>query len=112
MRRSHATTINRLSVAKMMRAILDGPASVFDLMEESGLCYSTVQRFVHALRYQRVVHVARWDRDPMGRPTRACYSVGDKPDAARKTKPRPIVAREYRKRAKQRALQKTWARAA
>jgi hypothetical protein len=110
--KSHATTINRLSVAKMMRCILDGPASVFDLMDESGLCYSTAQRFVHALRHQRVIHVARWDSDTHGRPTRACYSFGDKPNVKRKIKPRPQVAREYRERAKQRALHQAWARAA
>lgn len=110
--RSHATTINRLSVAKMLRALLDGPASVFDLMEESGLCYSTVQRFVYALRYQRVVHVARWDRDTMGRPTRACYSFGDKPNVRRPKKPRSQIVREYNARVKQRALQQSWKRAA
>lgn len=110
--RSHATTINRLSVAKMMRCLLDGPSSVFDLMEESGLCYSTAQRFVHALRHQRVIHVVRWDRDTRGRLTRACYSFGDKADAPRKPKPRSDVVREYVKRAKQRAMQKQWSRAA
>ena len=82
-RKRRPTTINYLSVAALMRALLDGPATVKDLMHESGLSACTCRRYVNALRKARVIHVKLWDVDSYGKRSLASYAIGDKDDAPR-----------------------------
>ncbi|MGQ0710007.1 MAG: helix-turn-helix domain-containing protein [Rhodoferax sp.] len=87
-----------LSVAKVMRALLDGPCSVLELQQVSGLSTSTLHAYMRALRKERVVHISGWEKDATGRDSLRVFQLGAGRDAARKRKPKALVARECRQR--------------
>lgn len=101
-RKRRPTTINYLSVAALMRALLDGPATVKDLMHESGLSACTCRRYVNALRKARVIHVKLWDVDSYGKRSLASYAIGDKDDAPRAPKSNAEREAARRERLRQR----------
>lgn len=99
------STLNHLSAALMMRALMDGPSSVPEIAYETGISYVTVRRYVRALRDRRVIHIAAWDVDARGRRTLAAYSFGDRHDAPRP--PRATAAQRqaaHRERARHMGL--------
>ena len=104
-RKRRPTTINYLSVAALMRALLDGPATVKDLMHESGLSACTCRRYVNALRKARVIHVKLWDVDSYGKRSLASYAIGDKTDAPRN--PKSSAEREAARRERLRQKNRT-----
>ena len=104
-RKRRPTTINYLSVAALMRALLDGPATVKDLMHESGLSACTCRRYVNALRKARVIHVKLWDVDSYGKRSLASYAIGDKDDAPRA--PKSNAEREAARRERLRQKNRT-----
>ena len=104
-RKRRPTTINYLSVAALMRALLDGPATVKDLMRESGLSACTCRRYVNALRKARVIHVKLWDVDSYGKRSLASYAIGDKDDAPRN--PKSSAEREAARRERLRQKNRT-----
>ena len=104
-RKRRPTTINYLSVAALMRALLDGPATVKDLMHESGLSACTCRRYVNALRKARVIHVKLWDVDSYGKRSLASYAIGDKDDAPRT--PKSSAEREAARRERLRQKNRT-----
>ena len=104
-RKRRLTTINYLSVAALMRALLDGPATVKDLMHESGLSACTCRRYVNALRKARVIHVKLWDVDSYGKRSLASYAIGDKDDAPRA--PKSNAEREAARRERLRQKNRT-----
>ncbi len=104
-RKRRPSTINYLSVAALMRALLDGPATVKDLMHESGLSACTCRRYVNALRKARVIHVKLWDVDSYGKRSLASYAIGDKDDAPRA--PKSNAEREAARRERLRQKNRT-----
>ncbi len=104
-RKRRPTTINYLSVAALMRALLDGPATVKDLVHESGLSACTCRRYVNALRKARVIHVKLWDVDSYGKRSLASYAIGDKDDAPRA--PKSSAEREAARRERLRQRNRT-----
>lgn len=92
-----------LSVAKVMRALLDGPCCVRELQQTSGLSTATLHAYMRALRKEGVVHISGWEKDATGRESLRIFKLGPGRDVARQRKPKALVARECRKR-KQEAL--------
>jgi predicted ArsR family transcriptional regulator len=72
-----------LAVAIMVSLLIEGPATVQDIADETGLTEQSVRDYMRAMRKRRAVHVAAWEHDKAGRQTRAAYRLGRKPDAAR-----------------------------
>ncbi len=96
--------ITALSFAKLMKCLLDGPVTYYDMAEETGLHRLTCSRYCAALKKEGVVYVAEWMEDRGGRRTLKGYKIGNKPDAARPPWRRTAaevskVARERRKMA-------------
>ncbi len=104
-RKRRPTTINYLSVAELMKALMNGPATVKDLMHESGLSACTCRRYVNALRKARVIHVKLWDVDSYGKRSLASYAIGDKDDAPRA--PKSSAEREAARRERLRQRNRT-----
>lgn len=77
------TTLNHLSAALLVDALLDGPSSVYDVAAETGVSYCTTRRYIKALRDRRCIHVAEWHTDIRGRRTVRAYKLGRKHDAPR-----------------------------
>lgn len=93
--------INALSFATMMRCLIDAPHTIADLAEETGLHQRCVARYVAALKRQKIVRVAGWDPDALGRVSIAAYQVGSGEDARRRVQTRAESNARYR--AKQQA---------
>lgn len=88
-----------IAVAVMVAQLVEGPATVPEIAEESGLTERSVREYMRAMRKRRAVHVARWEHDAAGRQTLAAYRLGAKPDAARvPPRSRAEIARHYRAR--------------
>ena len=102
--RKRPSTINHLSVAAMMRALMDGPVTTQELVYECGLSISTCRRYLNALKKAHVIYIKLWDVDAYGRRSLASYSLGDEKDARRnpKTPAERMAARRERLRQKNR----------
>ena len=99
------TTINYLSVAELMKALMNGPVTSRELAHESGLSMCTCRRYVNALRKARVIHVKLWDVDSYGKRSLASYAIGDKTDAPRN--PKSSAEREAARRERLRQKNRT-----
>ena len=95
--------LSALSMAKITRALLDGPCSVPELRDVSGLNVSTLHEYMRALRKEGAVHISGWEADATGRDSLRIYKLGPGQDSPRRRKSKAQVARECRKR-KQDAL--------
>lgn len=100
---SRAVRLGPLSVAKVMRALMDGPCSLPELQHSSGLSTNTLYEYLRALRKEGVVHISAWEKDSTGRESLRVFKLGPGRDAPRRRKSKAQIARECRKR-KQEAM--------
>ena len=99
------TTINYLSVAELMKALVNGPVTSRELAHESGLSMCTCRRYIRALHKAGVIHIKLWDVDAYGRRSMASYAIGDKTDAPRN--PKSSAEREAARRERLRQRNRT-----
>jgi DNA-binding transcriptional ArsR family regulator len=90
--------LGALSMAKVTRALLDGPCSVGELKLASGLSGNTLYEYLRALRKEGVVHICGWEKDATGRESLRVFKLGPGKDRPRAKKSKAQVARECRKR--------------
>jgi hypothetical protein len=64
---SKPVRLGALSMAKVTRALLDGPCSIRELQVISGLSTNTLHEYMRALRKEQVVHICAWEKDATGR---------------------------------------------
>ena len=95
---SKPVRLGALSMAKITRALLDGPCSVHELQAVSGLNISTLHEYMRALRKEGVVHICGWEKDATGRDSLRIFKLGDDKDAPRAKKSKAQIAKECRKR--------------
>lgn len=95
---SKPVRLGALSMAKITRALLDGPCSVNELKLVSGLNVSTLHEYMRALRKEGVVHICAWEKDATGRESLRVFKLGSGKDAPRAKKSKAQIARECRKR--------------
>lgn len=95
---SKPVRLGPLSVAKITRALLDGPCSILELRLVSGLNISTLHEYMRALRKEGVVHICGWEKDATGRESLRIFKLGADKDAPRAKKSKAQIARECRKR--------------
>lgn len=103
-RRPVRVRVNALAHAKLLRALLEGPATVHDLAEESGLTAWTVSRHLDAFLAERLVHVSGWQQDALGRDTTEIYTWGKGKNVPRKIPSNAENCARWRARRKQREL--------
>lgn len=101
--------LGAMSMAKITRALLDGPCSVSELRMASGLSVNTLHEYMRALRKEGVVHISGWERDAMGRESLRVYKLGFGKDVARRKKSKAQIARECRARKQQAKLAQSFA---
>lgn len=68
--------INALSFALMVRSLCDGPKTLHQVAEATGLHVWTVRQYVKALHKQEVIHIKGWIPDSMDRDVTAIYAWG------------------------------------
>jgi predicted ArsR family transcriptional regulator len=78
--------VNALSFAMMVRALYDGPKTLHQLCEITGLHVWTARHYVKAMQKQEVVHITGWTKDSMGRDAIAHYALGMGLDMPRECK--------------------------
>ena len=71
-----AIRVNALSFAILVRAMYDGPKSLHQLAEITGLHLWTCRHYVKALQKQEMAYITRWDKDTMGRDATPYYTLG------------------------------------
>lgn len=60
-----------------------GEFTIPELIEASGMCESTVRKFILAMRHRNMLHVVAYDNDNQGRLTRKVYKLGAGKDVPR-----------------------------
>jgi hypothetical protein len=95
--------LNALTVGMITRALLDGPHTLYDLNELSGLGIPALRRYVAAMRHAKAAYIAQWEQDSIGRYVMPAFQIGaDTKDAKRPPKER---IRKRRARAAREAQQ-------
>lgn len=95
---SKPVRLGALSMAKITRALLDGPCSIRELQVISGLSINTLHTYMRALRKEAVVHICGWEKDATGRDSLRVFKLGAGKDAPRTRKSKAQIARECRRR--------------
>lgn len=95
--------VNAMSFAIMVRSLCDGPKTVHQIAEASGLRVWTVRHYVKSLHKQEVVHIHGWVPDSMGRDATVIYAWGMGIDVPRRLTTGAEKMRQRRKRAREAA---------
>lgn len=70
--------------AKLIKLLLEGDYTCYELAEETGLHYVTVLRYTRELHLAGAAYICRWDKDIRDRDALRVYKLGlDKRDAKR-----------------------------
>jgi predicted ArsR family transcriptional regulator len=101
--------LGALSMAKLTRALLDGPCSIQELQAVSGLSVNTIHSYMRALRKEKVVHISAWEKDATGRDSFRVYKLGRGKDVPRSRKSKALIAKECRKRKQEALLNQSFA---
>lgn len=96
LRRRNPVRINALMMARVMRMLVDGGHTVYEIAGETGLSYNTTCRYINALRREKLIRVDSWVRS--GNQHVATYAMGDEPDAKKKLKPPSESTAEWKAR--------------
>jgi len=78
------TKINAFTQARMIRMLCDGPCTIQELADDTGLHYNTVQVYMRELHRVGAAHIAAWERDGRGRDQIKVYGLGVGKDAKRR----------------------------
>jgi hypothetical protein len=98
--------VGALTLARLLRLLLDGSRDCRELAEDSGLHYVTVLRYCREMHLARAAHIAEWRQDDLGRHVVKVYKVGNKPDAKRPPALSGVQkAERYRERRRAKQLQ-------
>lgn len=79
-------TIMKMSAilqAHLIKMLCDGPCTIQEIADETGLHYMTVQVYLRELRKAGAAHIAAWEKDARGRDVIKVYALGPGKDAKR-----------------------------
>jgi hypothetical protein len=100
--------LNAALYAMALEEMAAGPSTRPELCEHTGLGDKTVQAIVRSLHQRRLIHIAAWEKDSLGRFTMAAFAFGRGADAK---KPAPKTATELSRAYKERQRRKAALRA-
>lgn len=95
--------INQDSYARVFKLLVSDPASTKEIVEETGLHFTTVQSLMRCFKKYNLVHVSAWETDGLGRDVYKVYKFGKGKDVPRRTLTN--AERQVRSRAKKLQLQ-------
>lgn len=70
--------------AQVIRMLCEGPCTIREIAEETGLHYMTVQVYLRELYKAGAAHIAAWEKDVRGRDVVKVYALGPGKDAKRR----------------------------
>lgn len=86
----HSRRINGICFSAFVGALLDGPSSVSDLVDATGLQQQTIRRMVKRMHEDGNLYIKEWEKDTNNRFSIAVYAMGRLPN---KAKPKPAGQR-------------------
>jgi predicted ArsR family transcriptional regulator len=75
--------VNAMSYAIMLKNMMEGDHSCFELAEITGLHVLTIYQYCRELHKQGVIHICRYEPNERGRHTIKVYKLGQGKDAKR-----------------------------
>jgi predicted ArsR family transcriptional regulator len=99
-------TIMKMSAilqAHLIKMLCDGPCTIQEIADETGLHYMTVQVYLRELYKAGAAHIAAWEKDSRGRDVVKVYALGPGNDAKR----RKMTAAERQAACRARRLERT-----
>lgn len=76
--------INAICQAQLIKLLLDGVYTCYELADQTGLHYVTVLQYTRELYLAGAVHICAWEKDTLGRESVKVYKIGEGKDAKRK----------------------------
>lgn len=93
--------MSAISLAQLMKYLMEGIYSCRELAEETGLHYVTVLNYTRQMHRVGVIHICAWEKDCRGKDQIKIYAFGNKPDAKRKTMTRYESSKKSREKRRQ-----------
>lgn len=91
--------VNHAAIARALRLLQTQElVTSHEVAEETGLHTVTAQEFMRTLRKFKVVYVASWEKDRLGRDCTPVYCLGDKRDVPRARMTPAQRTERYRKK--------------
>ena len=92
--------MNMLTMAQTLRIVLSGRFTRQEIVDATGIHDVTAMRWVNTMRKLRLIHVADWLPDTLGRDGIAVFELGDAPDKKRRALSGRERARRHRENLK------------
>ena len=89
--------------ARLIRMLCDGPCTITEIADDTGLHYVTVQVYLRELYRAGAAHIAGWEKDSRGRDLIKVYGLGPGKDAQR----RKMTGAERQRASRPRRLERT-----
>lgn len=96
--------VNYTATAIVLKTLMEGPASVSELVDAAGLRRPTVYNFMRVLKAHKLVHIAAWERDRRGCDHMPVFAFGEGRDKQRRKTTGAERAIAYRERKRLAAL--------
>lgn len=77
--------LNALVMALALKVILSGRFTREELLHKTGVHYQSAGRWLAAIKREKLIYIADWQNDTMGRDNIPVYELGDKPDKKRRS---------------------------
>ena len=98
--------VNAMSQAQLIKAMLDGTHTCYELAEITGLHYVTVLHYCRELHKAKAAHICMWEKDSKGRDLLKVYKIGQGADAKRSKMTASERQKRYRAKKKQTEMSK------
>ena len=95
---SRRVRVNAITQARLIKLLLEGGYTTYELAEETGLHYVSVLRYCRELHRVGAAHISGWDQDSHGRDALKLYKLGPGRDAKRRRVPISEVSARYRRK--------------
>ena len=94
--------VNQTAYALIFKELLEGPLTAREAIEITGLHIQTANNLFKCFKKHKIVYIASWEPDSLGRDAFPVYQIGNKPDKKRRAM--TSTERSARFKAKQKAL--------
>lgn len=94
--------VNQTAYALIFKELLEGPMTAHEASELTGLYIQTTNHLFKCFKKHKIVYIASWETDSLGRDMIPVYQIGNKPDKKRRAL--TSAQRSARWKAKQKAL--------
>jgi predicted ArsR family transcriptional regulator len=92
--------VNAMCQAQLVKLLLEGTHTCYELAQATGLHYVTVLHYCRELHKAGAAHIAMWEKDSRGRDLLKVYKLGAGKDAKRRRMTSAERQRKYREKKK------------